>query len=198
MKKYHQVKALVLGIGVAVSGAAYPFSGNSQFGSGGGGSLVAQNTGETGYGFTRDVMCYPSGYFYNSPAVGIGNIHDDDWPNDVQFTPAVTFQVNVYSDSCNYIGIAEQKNAHSYPSYGGMHSWNTGVFIEGGGGYSAAGAWELPKGKWVEIIYLPYSEDNFSVSIGQSFTVGVACGATYEEAENNAQMVADGNADSCQ
>lgn len=198
MKKY-QAKALVLGIGVAVSGAAYPFSGTSMYGSGGGGSLVAQNTGMDDYGFTKDVMCFPNGEFYNSPTVGLGYTSYEDFPYYVQFTPAVTFQVNVDSPSCNYIGIAEEDidgYPHYYSSYKGMHSWNTGEVMGEESSASTTASWETPY-SWVEIIYLPYSESSRQITIDRPFAVAAACGETAEDAMSKARTVANLNVEAC-
>ncbi|GEM_PF-3177254 len=187
---------LVLGL-ASISGMAFPFSAINKYGSAGGGSLVAQKSGLTGYGFTKDVMCYPGGHFYNSPAVGWGVIYRGKWESDTLVFPTVTFQINVNSPSCNFIGLAP---AIPVDHIWDIVSWNEGLArTNGQNAGRGSHAYDLggDKGQWLELIYQHYNPDGTGTSLGRSYAVGAACGSTVDEAMENAKKVAEANDDAC-
>jgi len=186
---------LVLGL-ASISGMAFPFSAINKYGSAGGGSLVAQKSGLTGYGFTKDAMCYPGGHFYNSPAVGWGVIYGGKWESDTLVFPTVTFQINVNSPSCNFIGLAPAVNVDHIDT---MVHWNTGRALTEELGGRGISVYDLRsnKGKWLELIYQHYNPDGTGTSLGRSYAVGATCGSTAAEAMENAKKVAKANDEAC-
>jgi hypothetical protein len=151
------------------------FSSCTSYATGGGASLLAQNSGLTGYGYTKDVMIWPGGDSCAGSRTTVGG--------------NVSFQFNTSTSSCPYLGIAFS----SYEVFDAdIVNWVSGNFVTGcnspgGSNGNNSCAFSNPGGWGIFIFYI---ENDYSVN---DESVAVACGSSPSNARSNAMSVARAN-----
>lgn len=143
-----------------------PSSSCWEYGSVGGGSLVAQNTGLTGYGFTQDIMYWPEAC------------------SEPMAYKTMTFQVSVHPDYCPYVGVAwdRPETFKVLPV-----NWKTGVLLGKGNEITTNMHAFRNSGKWFELVI---GDTGY---LSNATPIAAACGYSEGEAMNNALTIARSN-----